>query len=95
MVYGEGKPRHQWNHDTALPRGSLSVRPNDTMDDGISDAILHLDIFHNSSRKNRPRSMSYGKSTAKAPIGKNNLRGDKELILDVNKMLGHFNRYIP
>ena len=50
MVYGEGKPRQQWNHDTTFPRGSLSVRPNDTMDDGISDAILYLNVFHNSSR---------------------------------------------
>jgi hypothetical protein len=50
MVYGEGKARQQWNHDTTLPRGFLSVRPNDTMDDGISDAVFHLDIFHNSSK---------------------------------------------
>ena len=50
MVYGEGKPRQQWNHDTTFPRGSLSVRPNDTMDDGISNAILYLNVFHNSSR---------------------------------------------
>ena len=39
--------------------------------------------------------MSYAKSTIKTPIGKNSLRGDKELILDVNKMFGHLNRYIP
>ena len=39
--------------------------------------------------------MSYVKSRTKAPTGKNSLRGDKELILDVNKMLGHLNRYIP
>ena len=39
--------------------------------------------------------MSYCKPMTKAPIGENSLRGDKELILDVNKMLGLFNRYIP
>ena len=50
MVHREGKPRKQWNHDTTLPRGSFSVRPNDTMNDGISDAILYLDIIHNGSK---------------------------------------------
>jgi hypothetical protein len=62
--------------------------PYDAMYNSITDVVLYLDITDSGAAAYRII------TKASTPKMMEHLRGDEELIFDINEMFGHLNRYI-
>ncbi len=49
VVNGERKPRKKRYENATLERCILSMRSDDTMDDGITDLVFNLGFIHDST----------------------------------------------
>jgi hypothetical protein len=51
MIDRERKPWQQWNDDTTFPRGAFAVRPNDAVNQSISNSVLDFNVADHSAAK--------------------------------------------
>ncbi len=87
MVDREREARKKWNDDTALPWSTFAVRADDSVDDRISDPVLDLDLVND-----RPACTSASNILG---VMKSDSRGNEELVLDIDEVLRHLDRYMP
>lgn len=90
MVYEEGEARKHGNHDAAFPRGPFSVCFDCPMDDRVANPVLHFNITH--GRPITPHEVWINHSDRSREI-EDDLRGNKELVLNIHEMFGELNSY--